>query len=210
MAPEFSALRAALPPSLQTFVYGSTTGAFGAIEGDPWIDEDTPSGRLGERGQRRLAYEEGLRAFVDPLKVVRIAGIYGPGRTIWAALQRPNFVLFEGGPPTSRTHVEDLAALLQAMGDPSAPSLAVACDEAPAPTLEVARFACALLKVPCPEPLSLDEARQQLSPAALEMRMGGRRCRSKVRPALVGPLRYPTYKTGLAAALRAEGLLPPA
>ncbi len=207
---EMTALAAALPSGLDAFVYGSTTGVFGAHTGHPWIDEDSPSGELGARGQRRADYEAGLARFVEPLRVVRIAGIYGPGRTIWAALQRPGFVLFEDGPPTSRVHVEDLARLLAAMAEPDAPPLAVACDEAPAPTLDVARFACALMKTPSPTPLSLPEARRVLSPAALEMRLGGRRCRSKVRPRLIGALRYPTYESGVAAALREEGLLAPA
>ena len=205
--PEIDALKATLPSTVAAFVYGSTTGAFGEHAGHPWIDEDTPTGRLGARGDKRWRYEQALAGFVDGLKVVRIAGIYGPGRTLWAALQRPGFVLFEGGPPTSRTHVDDLAALLEAMGTPDAPRLAIACDDLPAPTLEVARFTCDLMSVPCPTPLTLQEAKQKLSPTALELRMGGRRCRSKVRPSLVGTLRYPTYETGIVASLRAEGLI---
>ncbi len=203
---EWRALQDALPANLDAFVYGSTTGAFGS-HGDAWIDEDTPSVALKERGQRRLDYEQGLAGIVRTLRVVRIAGIYGPGRTIWASLQRPGFVLFEGGPATSRIHVEDLAALLAAMGRSDAPPLAVGCDDLPAPTLEVARFVCRLLGASCPEPVSLVEARARMSPTALELRLGGRRCRSKVRPALIGSLRYPTFKTGMEAALRAEGLL---
>ena len=204
---EMVALQAVVPPGLSAFVYGSTTGVFGAHAGHPWIDEDTVSGEVGARGQKRAEYEAGLARFVKNLRVVRIAGIYGPGRTIWTSLQRPGFVLFEGGPPTSRIHVEDLARLLAAMSRPDAPALAVGCDELPAPTLDVARFACDLMKVPCPAPMSLDEARSTLSPAALEMRLGGRRCRSKVRPSLIGELRYPTYETGLVAALTEEGRL---
>ncbi|MEO1337514.1 MAG: hypothetical protein AAFV29_17855, partial [Myxococcota bacterium] len=205
--PEIDVLKGALPDDLDAVVYGSTTGAFGQHEGSPWIDEDTPSRDLGARGRRRYDYERALATFVKPLKVVRIAGIYGPRRTIWAAMKRPNFLLFEGGPPTSRIHVDDLATLLMAMGAPKAPSLAIACDEAPTPTLQVAQFTCALMRAPAPEALTLDAAKAQLSASALEMRMGGRRCRSKIRPGLIGELKYPTYKTGIPAALLAEGIL---
>ena len=209
LEPEWDGLAASLDSQATTFVYGSTTGAFGQHEGSPWIDEDTPTVHLGARGQRRYDYEQGLSARLDDLRIVRIAGIYGPGRTIWAALQRPGFMLFEGGPPTSRTHVDDLARLLAAMAADGAPRMAIACDESPAPTLEVARYACQLMGVPEPVVVSQQDARERLSPAALEMRMGGRRCRSKVRPALVGPLRYPTYESGVRASLIAEGLLSP-
>ncbi len=207
LSAEMGALQAALPSTVQRFVYGSTTGAFGDHDGNPWIDEDTPVGRLGPRGQRRLDYERALDGVVSDLRVVRIAGIYGPDRTILRALLRPGFVLFEGGPPTSRTHVDDLADLLAAMAGPDAPPLAIACDEAPTPTLDVARYACGLLGLELPAPLTLEAARAEMSEAAVEMRMSGRRCRSKVRPALVGALRYPTYETGIVASLRAEGVL---
>ncbi|MEL7371097.1 MAG: NAD-dependent epimerase/dehydratase family protein [Myxococcota bacterium] len=80
LEPEIDVLKGALPDDLDAFVYGSTTGAFGQHEGSPWIDEDTPSRDLGARGRRRYDYERALATFVKPLKVVRIAGIYGPGR----------------------------------------------------------------------------------------------------------------------------------
>ncbi|MEL7371096.1 MAG: hypothetical protein AAFN74_19400 [Myxococcota bacterium] len=63
------------------------------------------------------------------------------------------------------------------------------------------------MRAPAPEALTLDAAKAQLSASALEMRMGGRRCRSKIRPGLIGELKYPTYKTGIPAALLAEGIL---
>lgn len=191
---------------VRAFVYGSTTGAFGD-HGDAWIDEATPSGALGARGQRRLDTEHALADAGLPLRVVRIAGIYGPHRTLLRALERDSFVLFEGGPHTSRTHVDDLVSLLVGMLAPDAPSLAIACDEEPAPTLDVARYTCALLDRPMPDFVSLDEAKEQLSPAALEMRMGGRRCRSTVRAAVMGALAHPTYREGVRASLRAEGLI---
>jgi nucleoside-diphosphate-sugar epimerase len=186
-------------PDLEVLVYGSTTGAFGEQAGDQWVDEVSPPGPLGARGQLRADYERALLQAGLPTKVVRIAGIYGPGRTLREGLRDRSLLLFEGGPPTSRIHVDDLVRLLSAMNDPGAPALVIGCDERPATTLEVARYTAGLLNLELPTPLSLEEARRTLSPAALEMRLGGRRCRSLVRPNLIGPLRYPSYVEGVPA-----------
>lgn len=198
----------ACPSNLEAYVYGSTTGAFGNQgDHDTWIDESTPPRNLGERGQARLAYEHALERAGLPVRVVRIAGIYGPGRTLRRSLETQSIVLFEGGPPTSRIHVEDLARLLEAMLASNAPPLAIGCDDRPAPTLEVARYTCSLLGIDPPAPVPLEDAERVLSPAALEMRMHGRRCRSLVREKLIGPLTYPTYVEGVKASLVAEGAL---
>lgn len=193
-------------PSLKVFVYGSTTGVYGD-HGDAWVDEDTPPNEPHARGARRLATEIALREAGLPLKVVRIAGIYGPGRTLRSAIHREALVLVEGAPSTSRIHVEDLARLLEAMLRPEAPALALACDDEPAPTIDVARYTCELLGREAPTPVTLEEAKRVMSATAQEMRLGGHRCRSKVRAALIGALEYPTYREGVKASLEMEGAL---
>lgn len=198
VGPQAEALIAALPAALEVLVYGSTTGAFGNHANPKmWIDESTPSRNLGAYGQARFDFERAFRQAKLPLKVLRIAGIYGPGRGVLHALDR-GMKLLEGGPATSRIHVEDLARLLVAMCDPEAPPMAVACDEAPTPTLEVARYACEVSGRPMPAFMTYEAAKAELSAPALEMRMAGRRCRSLVRAQLVGELTFPTYKEGLA------------
>ncbi len=197
IAPQAEALISVLPQGLESLVYGSTTGAFGK-HSDPkmWIDESTPSRNPGAFGKARFEFEQTLRQSDLPLRVVRIAGIYGPGRGVLQALDR-GMKLFEGGPATSRVHVEDLARLIVALCEPGAPPLAVACDEAPAPTLEVAGYACKISGRTMPPVMSYETAQAELSAPALEMRMGGRRCRSLVRARLIGDLLYPTYREGL-------------
>lgn len=201
------ALAAACGPQLKAYVYGSTTGVLGEHPPESWVDEDTAPLSPGARGAARLRFEETLAGAGLPLRIVRIAGIYGPGRTLSDQLRRQSLILFEGGPPTSRIHVADLVRMLEALMEPGAPRLVVACDEEPAPTLEVARYTCELLGLTCPEPVALEDAKRVLSPAALEMRLGGRRCRSRVRPRLIGDLAYPTYREGVKASLIAEGSL---
>ncbi|MFO0727443.1 MAG: NAD(P)H-binding protein [Myxococcota bacterium] len=202
-------LAAACPSGLQSFVYGSTTGVFGKqTDSDAWVDESTPPRDPHEQGELRLGVERALAATGLPLKIVRIAGIYGPGRTLRDALRKDQLILFQGGPPTSRIHVEDLARILEAMIPKAAPPLVVACDEEPAETLTVARYTAELLHIQAPEPISLEDAKRIMSPRALEMRLGGHRCRSLVRQKLIGELEFPTYREGVRASLIAEGSLP--
>lgn len=186
-------------------VYGSTTGAFGQQSPGAWVDERSAAGLLGPRGAGRAATEDALRHAGLDLVVVRIAGIYGPGRTLARRLAAGGFVLFEGGPFTSRIHVDDLVSLLEAgLFAAQPPRLVLACDEHPAPTLEVARFVAEEKSLPMPPVRSLEEAKRVLSPAAAEMRLSGRRCRSLYREGLMGPLRYPSYREGLVASWREE------
>ena len=102
---------------------------------------------------------------------------------------------------TSRIHVHDLARLLVALTGPQVPGLVVGCDERPARTVEVAAYTCELLGRPMPPIHSKEEALAGMSSQAREMRTAGRRCRSLHREALIGALRYPSYREGMRDAL---------
>ncbi|MBI2374570.1 MAG: NAD(P)H-binding protein [Deltaproteobacteria bacterium] len=194
------------PAKARSFVYGSTTGVYGPVGPDEWVDERARPRDAGPAGLARLQMERNLDESGIPLRVVRIAGIYGPGRTLREGLRSGQLMLFDGGPPRSRVHVEDLARILAAMLAPAAPALALATDELPATTLEVARYTAALLGLPIPEVMGLEDAKR-LNPRTAQLRLEGRRCRSLVREALIGPLEYPTYREGVRASLEAEGAL---
>lgn len=207
----------ACPDTVRSFVYGSTSGVFGQRSSpsgvDPrdeiaWVDERTPIGLPNPRGQRRLDTEQALARAGLPLKVARIVGIYGPGRTLRSALERESLILFAGAPVTSRIHVQDLARILEAMTAPDSPDLVVACDDGPATTLDVARYTAELLGTSAPEPIPIEDARRLMSPIALQMRLGGHRCRSIHRADLIGALEHPTYREGVRASLQAEGAIP--
>ena len=212
-APEEDAERFAsvVPSTCERVIYGSTTGVFRRPE-DPeqWVDEEAPADPTGSLGQARLRYEETLfRRLSVPVHIVRIAGIYGPHRTLAKKLREGSLVLFEDGPITSRIHRADLVRILAAMVAEAAspPPLVVATDEAPAPTLDVARHTAQLLGLPLPRVLSRDEALSRLTPLARELRTGGKRCRSLRRHDLIGPLRWPTFREGVRAALHEDGEL---
>lgn len=70
-----------LPSVTDRFIYISTTGVYGPASG-AWIDEQTPPDPQRDGGRASLAAEHALA--VNPLGansvVLRLAGIYGPGR----------------------------------------------------------------------------------------------------------------------------------
>jgi nucleoside-diphosphate-sugar epimerase len=202
-------IKQAAGSDLRAYVYGSSTAAFGQLA-DPnaWVDEETTPKNVSPHGQQRLDFEKALLDSGLPVRVLRIAGIYGPGRTLREQIERDALILFQGQPPTSRIHVEDLVRLLEAMLGDRVPKLVVACDEEPATTLDVARFTCDLLGRQPPEPVLLEDAKRVLSKKALEMRLGGHKCRSLYRERLIGALAYPTYREGVRQSLEAEGALP--
>ncbi|MBI4818600.1 MAG: hypothetical protein HY791_20195 [Deltaproteobacteria bacterium] len=185
------------PPAV--LVYGSTTGVYGAQSS---VDELSAVGEPSPRGRARLETELSLRLAHPSLRVVRIAGIYGPGRTLREGIESGRLVLFEGGPVMSRIHVEDLSRILLAMVGDDVPDLVIATDERPAPTLEVARYTAMLLGLELPPIWSREEATSKLPPSALELRLEGRRCVSLRRPGLIGALRHPTFVEGVVASLR--------
>lgn len=195
------ALGRALGSETDRLVYGSTTGVFQVPE-DPgaWVDEDTALHPTGTLGEARLAYERGLSAGAAcDMHPVRIAGIYGPGRTLAERMRAGSLHLSAEGRATSRVHRDDLARMLEAMVlDEAPPPSLLACDACPATTLEVARFTAERLGLPVP-PVEADEA--ELSSMAKEFRRSAKRCRSKYREALIGPLLYPSYREGVVASL---------
>ena len=179
-----------------------STGLFGATTQE--CTERTRPRPSTDREKRIAAFELAAlkaRAAGHDVRVVRVPAIYGPGRAFERDLRAGTAQAIRPAHPTSRIHVDDLAALLLRMLAPDAPPLLLACDDAPAPTWEVMREAARLLEVPPPRFVSPEEAPQVLSAIGLAMRQG-RRCRSLVRPLLDTPLRYPTWREGLSASLR--------
>lgn len=102
-----------LPAMPGRIVYISTTGVYGDA-GGATVTEDTPPAPATDRARRRLAAETVLRAWCEPRTVewviLRVPGIYGPGRLPLERLQRgePALAESEAG-PGNRIHVEDLA-----------------------------------------------------------------------------------------------------
>jgi nucleoside-diphosphate-sugar epimerase len=101
-------------------VYLSTTGVYGDQSGAT-VDEETPPAPRTERAVRRVAAEALLRGWADSRGVswcvLRVPGIYGPGRLPLDRLRRgePAIVPHEAT-PGNRIHVTDLVSACVAAG----------------------------------------------------------------------------------------------
>lgn len=101
--------------------YISSTSVYGDHKG-AWVDESSPSIRVSEKARRRLAAEHEWRRLADScgiaLSVLRLAGIYGAGRSALDTLRRNPRVLDETSDTldmiVSRVHVHDIVAALVA------------------------------------------------------------------------------------------------
>ncbi len=192
-------------PQLKWVGYLSTTGVYGDHAGG-WVDESTPLTPSTERGRARVAAEAAWQAITGlPLHIFRLAGIYGPGRGPFAKVARGTARrIIKPGQVFSRTHVDDIAQILDAsIAQPNPGAIYNVCDDAPAPPQDVLSYAAELLNQPPPPEVAYDEA--DLSPMARSFYAESKRVSNdRIKTELGVTLLYPDYKSGLQAVLEAE------
>ena len=190
---------AALQDQIKWVGYLSTTGVYGDHQG-AWIDEETPTGLLSERGQRRVAAEAQWAATGLPMHYFRLAGIYGPGRNSLRALQNGTARrVVKQGQVFSRIHLADITRILEAsMANPNAGRAYSVCDDTPAPPQDVVTYAAELMGVS--PPALQDFATAELSPMARSFYGENKRIRNnRIKEELGVSLEYPDYRAGLSA-----------
>ncbi|QFT94678.1 hypothetical protein FIU86_17640 [Roseovarius sp. THAF9] len=185
--------------------YLSTTGVYGDHEGD-WVTEDSPLEPSTERGRRRVVAEAAWAGIPGlPLHIFRLAGIYGPGRGPFEKVRKGTARrIIKEGQVFSRTHVEDIAQVLEASIKRPNPGAAYnVCDDDPAPPQDVIGYAAELLGVPMPPAVSFEDA--DMSPMARSFYAESKRVdNSRIKDELGVELIYPDYKAGLTALLAEE------
>lgn len=203
-------LRALRRAPMEAFVYVSSTSVYGDRGGE-WVDESDPPRPGGRTGRARLEAERtvlrvGAAHDARP-RIVRPAGIYGPGRTLRRRIEEGRYHLVEGVEAFSnRVHVEDLVTALVASWRRGSPGrLYNACDDRPHPTSEYGRLHAEALGVELPR-ISLPEARERYSEKRLARKLASKRVSNhRLREELGVELRYPTVAEGVPAALAEEG-----
>ncbi len=195
--------------SLTEIVYLSTIGVYGNYDG-AWVDEDSECRPQGARDVRRLAAEHAWQAFGArkrvPVAILRLAGIYGPGRNALESLhQGAARRIDKPGQVFNRIHVADIAQAIAAAFDRRADGVFNVTDDEPTPQGEPIVFAAQLLGVAPPPEVPFAEARVAMSPMAASFYADVKRVRNaKLKSVLGVTLRYPTYREGLAALHRAS------
>jgi nucleoside-diphosphate-sugar epimerase len=199
---------AVLPPGLpKRAVLISTTGVYGDCHGE-WVTEERPPNPQAERARRRYAAEQTLRRFGEihgiPVVILRVAGIYGPGRLPEERLRAREPVLREAESPWSnRIHADDLArACVAAMRRGRAGAVYNATDGHPTTMTDFFNRAADALGLPRPEQLSMSEARGRLSAGMLSYLAESKRLDNRrLREELGVEILYPDLASGLAASV---------
>ncbi len=178
--------------------YLSSTGVYGDA-GGAWVDEASP---LQGRRSGRLAADRDWQALHPQSRVFRLPGIYGPGRSALDRLRTSAVPRIDlPGHVFSRIHVNDIAGAMLASLTSGTPGVYNLCDDEPAPGEQVTAHAARLLGLPVPPLQSLDEA--GLSPMGRAFYGECRRvANGKMTRDLGYKLRYPDYRSGLAACLQ--------
>lgn len=182
------------------FGYLSSTGVYGDT-GGAWVDESAPvgEGRRTARAEADLAWQV-LR---DGVRVFRLPGIYGPGRSALERVEEGKAHRIDmPGQIFSRVHVDDIVDAVIAAFDGPAGVYNIA-DDAPASQNDVIEYACDLLQREWPPLQSIEAA--GLSPKARGFYAENRRITNiKAKRLLNWEPRYANYRQGLQALLAAR------
>jgi nucleoside-diphosphate-sugar epimerase len=171
-------------------LFTSSTSVYGQMRGE-WVDETSPTHPRGFAGEIMLSAERLLRASRFPSTVLRLGGIYGPGRTRLIDRVRAGepVAIAQGPAYTNRIHRDDAAAAIaHLLSAPDPGDICLGVDEDPADSGEVLRWIAERLGV------SLVEA-----PPSDALPTGSRRCRNAALLATGFRFAYPTFREGYAA-----------
>ena len=193
----------------EKIVYISTSGVYGD-QGGALVDETVTPAPRTERSQRRFAAEKTLRDWERergvPVVILRVPGIYGPGRLPLDRLRGGMAVVREEeAPPTNRIHADDLARICFLAGERGGRGDTFNVGDGCEGTMsEYFLRVAELWGLPRPESISMQEAHGRLSPAMLSYLQESRRLdTTRLREKLGFEPLYPDLKAGLQA-IRAE------
>ena len=133
--------------------------------------------------------------------IFRLAGIYGPGRSLIDRLIENERVFIVNKPAHlfNRIHVDDIAGAIEmAISSQSKAKIFNLSDDMPATQLEVAQFAASLLKKSCPQTVSLES--DLVSEMAKSFYKEEKKVSNKrLKDELGYKLAFPSYRDGLSA-----------
>lgn len=206
--PRTAALLGAIPREAppRVMVYTSTSGVYGDCDG-AWVREDAPLRPLTARAERRVDAENALRSWSGltgvRTVVLRVPGIYGPGRLPVESVRAGTPVVNPAHIGwTNRIHADDLAriAYLAAVREVHGPFNV--SDGTPGKWGDLSMAVAEVLGLPQPRVISFSEAAERLTPMQLSFLLESRRLDimrmlEELRPALL----YPDVVAGVRASL---------
>lgn len=192
---------------LRSVVYLSSVGVYGNYDG-AWVDEDSECRSDTERNVRRRAAERAWEDFGArrgvPVAILRLAGIYGPGRNALINLkQGVARRIAKPGQVFNRIHVADIARTIDAAFQRRSSGIFNVADDEPTPPGDPIVFAAKLLGMEPPPEIPFAEAQRSMSPFAQSFYVDRKRVKNaKIKSVLGVDLQFPSYREGLSALFR--------
>jgi len=189
------ALKAKIP-ALEWIGYLSTVGVYGD-HGGAWVDETSACRPVSKRSVMRVAAEQEWlklgREIGKPVAILRLSGIYGPGRNALANLEdgtarrlvKPDQVF-------NRIHCDDIAGALWHLSDNNLGGIFNVTDDEPAPPQDVVAYAAGLMGLTPPPEIPFETA--QLSPMARSFYGENKRVANTAIKAAGYRFHYPDYR----------------
>jgi len=175
-------------------LFVSSSSVYGQKDGE-WVDESSETVAAGYSGRLMLEAEQIALNSGIPASIVRLTGIYGPGRE-WLLTQVRRGYRVAVDPPLygNRIHADDAAGLMAFLLESDRKGRAlddiyIGVDDAPAPLAEVVAWLREYLGV------------TQWSEDESVRRTGSKRCSNARAKTLGWAPKYPSYREGYAAIL---------
>jgi nucleoside-diphosphate-sugar epimerase len=189
-------------------LFVSSTAVYGDADGG-WVDESTQAAPAGFSGRILREAEELLYRRLEGTRtqavVLRLGGIYGPGRTRLIDQVRDGSAVIPAQIRyTNRIHRDDAAAAIVHLCsmEASPGPVYIGVDNAPADMREVLRFLAQELGLPQP-PVAPEEPGHATTQVS---RGGNKRCSNKQLRSTGFEFTFPSYREGYRAILSGQGV----
>lgn len=168
-------------------VFTSSSAVYGQRDGE-WVDEGSATAPSSGTGRVLVEAERAIADSGHPATMLRLTGIYGPGRTrLLDTVRRGEAVVGSTPSWTNRIHAADAADACVHLLDlgASAPPVVIGTDDEPADRATVHRWLAGRLGAPAPV---VDDERAP--------DRGSKRCSNALLRSLGWAPRYPTFREG--------------
>ncbi|PBB25498.1 MULTISPECIES: SDR family oxidoreductase [unclassified Mesorhizobium] len=196
--PVLNAAREAIAgmPALEWIGYLSTVGVYGD-HGGAWVDETAACRPVSKRSVMRVEAEQAWLKLGGeigkPVAILRLSGIYGPGRNALVNLENGTARrLVKPDQVFNRIHCDDIAGALWQLIEDNKGGIFNITDDEPAPPQDVVAYAASLMGVAPPPEIPFDTA--QLSPMARSFYGENKRVANAAIKATGYRFRFPDYR----------------
>ena len=188
-------------------VYMSATSVYSSAGGEV-VTEESPTVPDSAMGKRRLDAESAFREYgalrAVPVVILRVSGIYGPGRLPLMQISQGQPLLNEGeSGPSNRIHADDLTAVCVAAAENGMDGDIFNISDGNPSSMTTYFNACAdVLGFPRQPQVTMNEARQVMSPLMFSYVSQSRIIdNSRMKDRLIDKLLYANLLDGLAASV---------